>query len=87
MCERQAMAVVRSQRATQKDGGFGWVVVFAFFTSSIIIDALRYAFGLLYIEFLSEFQRGKGETAWVGSVMICVYNILGKIYHYTIFGQ
>ncbi|KAK3579688.1 hypothetical protein CHS0354_013202, partial [Potamilus streckersoni] len=51
------------------DGGWGWIVVVASFIIHIISDGMLYSFGILYIEFLQYFKGGKGETAWVGSMV------------------
>ena len=51
------------------DGGWGWMVVFASFMIHVIADGIVYSFGIFYMEFLDYYKGGKGETAWVGSLV------------------
>ena len=44
------------------------------------MDGIRFSFGMLYVEWLQYFQGGKGETAWIGSILIGVYNIGGEYF-------
>ena len=44
----------------------------------VLIDGVRFSFGVLYVELLSTFKAGKGETAWIGSILIGVYNLGGR---------
>lgn len=52
------------------DGGWGWVVVLASLIISMIADGISFSFGLLYIEFLHEFNESKSKTAWIGSLFM-----------------
>lgn len=52
------------------DGGWGWVVVFSSLIISMIADGISFSFGLLYIEFLNEFNESKSKTAWIGSLFM-----------------
>lgn len=52
------------------DGGWGWVVVFGSFMIHVIADGVAYSFGIFYIEFLDYFKGGRGETGWIGSLMV-----------------
>lgn len=61
------------------DGGWGWVVVFSSFVISMIADGISFSFGLLYIEFLEEFQASKSTTAWIGSLFIAVPLLSGPV--------
>ncbi|XP_026324937.1 monocarboxylate transporter 14-like [Hyposmocoma kahamanoa] len=61
------------------DGGWGWVVVLASFIISMIADGISFSFGLLYIEFLDEFQASKSTTAWIGSLFIAVPLLSGPV--------
>lgn len=51
------------------DGGWGWVVVAASFLIHVIADGIVYSFGIYYIEFLDYYHGGRGETAWIGSLV------------------
>lgn len=61
------------------DGGWGWVVVLSSFIISMIADGISFSFGLLYIEFLEEFQASKASTAWIGSLFIAVPLLSGPV--------
>lgn len=61
------------------DGGWGWVVVLSSFIISMIADGISFSFGLLYIEFLEEFQASKSTTAWIGSLFIAVPLLSGPV--------
>ncbi|XP_013193261.1 monocarboxylate transporter 14 [Amyelois transitella] len=61
------------------DGGWGWVVVLASFIISMIADGISFSFGLLYIEFLEEFEASKSTTAWIGSLFIAVPLLSGPV--------
>ncbi|XP_060877154.1 uncharacterized protein LOC132950003 isoform X2 [Metopolophium dirhodum] len=61
------------------DGGWGWMVVFASLMICLISDGISFSFGLLYIEFLKEFQESKSKTAWIGSLFMAVPLILGPV--------
>lgn len=61
------------------DGGWGWIVVLSSFVISMIADGISFSFGLLYIEFLDEFQASKSTTAWIGSLFIAVPLLSGPV--------
>ncbi|XP_059051574.1 monocarboxylate transporter 14-like [Achroia grisella] len=61
------------------DGGWGWIVVLSSFIISMIADGISFSFGLLYIEFLDEFESSKSTTAWIGSLFIAVPLLSGPI--------
>ena len=64
--------------STAPDGGWGWMVVFAYFWISVITDGIRYSFGVMFISLLEAFGRGNGETAWVGGLLAGTTNVVGK---------
>lgn len=61
------------------DGGWGWVVVASSLVISMIADGVSFSFGLLYIEFLHEFNASKSTTAWIGSLFMAVPLLSGPI--------
>ena len=60
------------------DGGWGWMVVIGSFMIHVIADGIVYSFGIFYMEFLDYYKGGKGETAWVGSLVPGVTLTVGK---------
>ena len=60
------------------DVGYGWTIVAAFFLTEIIIDGIRFSYGIIFVDLLEEFKTGKGETALIGSIITGVLNMLGK---------
>lgn len=60
------------------DGGYGWVIVFASFLCNMIVDGIAYTFGIFLGEFVTHFGKGKGEIAWVGSLLSGMYLSAGK---------
>ncbi|XP_049869470.1 monocarboxylate transporter 14-like [Pectinophora gossypiella] len=67
------------EKVSIPDGGWGWVVVLSSFIISMIADGISFSFGLLYIEFLDEFQASKSTTAWIGSLFIAVPLLSGPV--------
>lgn len=61
------------------DGGWGWMVVIGSFMIHVIADGIVYSFGIFYMEFLDYYKGGKGETAWVGSLVPGVTLTVGPL--------
>lgn len=61
------------------DGGWGWVVVCSSLVISMIADGVSFSFGLLYVQFLYEFEASKATTAWIGSLFMAVPLLSGPI--------
>ncbi|KAJ8933233.1 hypothetical protein NQ314_014149 [Rhamnusium bicolor] len=61
------------------DGGWGWVVVFASLVLSMIADGISFSFGLLFVEFLAEFNASNSVTSWIGSLFMAVPLLTGPI--------
>ncbi|XP_041980699.1 monocarboxylate transporter 14-like [Aricia agestis] len=61
------------------DGGWGWVVVFAAFTTSACADGLAYSFGVLHEEFTNYFEESQSKTSLIGSLFISLPLISGPI--------
>ncbi|KAL4220545.1 hypothetical protein ACF0H5_020943 [Mactra antiquata] len=73
-----------SNERTNRDGGYGWIIVTAFFLIEILVDGIRFTFGLYFVEFLDEFGKGKGTTAWIGALMVTTYNICGPVFAFIV---
>ncbi|XP_053403426.1 uncharacterized protein LOC128558415 isoform X2 [Mercenaria mercenaria] len=74
----------RKMKPTVRDRGYAWVIVIAAFFLQAIQDGVRFSYGLYFVEFLNEFNKGKGQTAWVGSIMLSVFNLAGPISAYIV---
>lgn len=61
---------VNEKKPKIPDGGWGWMVVLASLIISMIADGISFSFGLLYIEFLTEFNESKSKTSWIGSLFM-----------------
>lgn len=73
------------ESVTPPDGGWGWIVVLASFLVHVIVDGIMYSNGIFYFDFLKFFQSGKGETAWVMSLVPGFMLIIGKCVHTEVF--
>lgn len=50
---------------------FQWVLIVVIFIipNIFIADGITYTFGIMYVEFLKEFNENKGYTSWILSLM------------------
>lgn len=48
--------------------GFRWIVLAASFVVRFLMFGTLFSVGVLYVEWLDEFQTSKGDTAWIGSL-------------------
>lgn len=62
------------------DGGWGWMIVLTSFMAQFLSLGSPQSVGVLYPEWLSAFQEGKGMTAWVGSMVSGVALITSEYY-------
>lgn len=61
------------------DGGWGWMVVFASLILSMVADGISLSFGILYVEFVSEFGASNSSTSWIGSLFMAVPLVMGPV--------
>ncbi|XP_053403386.1 uncharacterized protein LOC123555097 isoform X2 [Mercenaria mercenaria] len=61
----------------KQDGGYSWIICFSLFIVEVLVDGIRFSYGLYFVEFLAEFKKTKAETAWIGGIMVGVSNIGG----------
>lgn len=68
-----------------QDSCWSWVVCFAGVVSNIIICGFTFSYGILFPALLEEFQQGKADTAWAGSIAMMGMGlfgpVIGKLYH------
>lgn len=74
-----SMTIVTKKKPKIPDGGFGWVIVFASFIISVIIDGIAFSFGLIFTELLNYFEESKTKTAWIGAFHLSVPLLAGPI--------
>lgn len=70
---------VTNSKKKDIDGGYGWVVVFASFVISMIVDGISFSFGLIYTELLNYFNESKSKTAWIGALFLAVPLMSGPV--------
>lgn len=61
-----------------QDGGWGWMVVFSAFITYVLVDGIKYSFGIILIELLDTFKRSHSETSLILSLQLGGYLITGK---------
>ncbi|XP_067897634.1 monocarboxylate transporter 14-like [Heterodontus francisci] len=59
------------------DRGWAWMVVLASFTMHVLVMGSQMALGILYVEWLEEFNQSRGLTAWIGSLAMGISLIVG----------
>ncbi|KAJ8957424.1 hypothetical protein NQ318_004904 [Aromia moschata] len=75
----QVNLYVKEAKPSIPDGGWGWFVVLAGFSLNMISEGVTLTFGLLYVEFLNEFQASKSATSWIGSLFMAVPLLVGPL--------
>ena len=59
-----------------------WIVLLCAFCTYLIVDGVRFSFGILFVELLDAFKSDKSETAWVGSLQVGLTNLGGESEYY-----
>ena len=57
---------------------YRWVVLFCSFLVRLLVFGTVMSVGVLYVEWLEEFQMGLGDTALVGSIATGSVLLMGK---------
>ncbi|VDD84962.1 unnamed protein product [Enterobius vermicularis] len=60
------------------DGGYGWIIVFAAFSCSFVVDGIATAFGPFIDEFTEKFNASVATISIIGSSLIGSYLIVGE---------
>ena len=66
-----------------KEGGWGWAVVFGSFMIHAIIFGILFSCGLFYIEFQKEFEEEKGQIALLGTIVPGITHLIGQLFNIT----
>lgn len=64
------------------DGGWGWIVSIAAFCVAIIVDGVKYSFGIMFVELVDTFKSSNSATSWIISIQVGFVCLSGKfIWH------
>ncbi|XP_045201070.2 uncharacterized protein LOC123554788 [Mercenaria mercenaria] len=61
------------------DGGWGWVIAIATFLTNVIVDGVKYSFGIMFVELVETFQKSKSETSWLMSIQVGIMLLSGPV--------
>ena len=59
---------VATKKSEKPDGGYGWVILFAAFTISFVLDGCMYSFGILLDEIKTYYGVAQDVTNLVSSL-------------------
>ncbi|XP_065575650.1 monocarboxylate transporter 9-like isoform X3 [Artemia franciscana] len=59
------------------DGGWAWIILFAFTASNIVAAGLFYSFSIYYPVIISYYDASRSATSWVGSLFSGVFMMAG----------
>lgn len=65
-----------------KDGGWGWIVVFASLVASMLCGGIVYSYGVLAPEFVKQFGVSRSTIGWMGSILVAITLGVGPIVSY-----
>lgn len=69
----------------RRDGGWGWLVLFAVFCSQTILGGVCLSGGLFYVIFMDALGSSPVETSWLCSLPITLWFIACKCFNYNVF--
>ncbi|XP_045201074.2 uncharacterized protein LOC123554790 [Mercenaria mercenaria] len=61
------------------DGGWGWIIAIAMLFTCLIVDGVKYSFGIMFVELVETFQKSKSETSWIMSIQVGASLLSGPI--------
>ncbi|KAL4220689.1 hypothetical protein ACF0H5_021085 [Mactra antiquata] len=61
------------------DGGWGWVVAVAAFVDNVLVDGVKYSFGIMFVELVETFKSSNSATSWILSIQVGVFCLSGPI--------
>jgi len=76
--KQDPVSAVPSQVSPIREGGYGYVVVFAAFMTQFIVDGICYSYGIISLELKDYFEATAFETSFVGSILSAAYLITGQ---------
>ena len=61
------------------DGGWGWAVTMATFTTNCLLDGVKFSSGVMFIDLLDTFNESKSKTSLVISIQLGASLLSGEI--------
>ncbi|XP_001356298.1 monocarboxylate transporter 13 [Drosophila pseudoobscura] len=61
------------------DGGWGWLVLFGSCLTNILIPGTIKSFGVLFVEFVEEFNATPTKASWIPAICYFLYSSLGPV--------
>ncbi|XP_022223071.1 monocarboxylate transporter 13 [Drosophila obscura] len=61
------------------DGGWGWLVLFGSCLTNILIPGTIKSFGVLFVEFVEEFNATTTKASWIPAICYFLYSSLGPV--------
>ncbi|WAR11781.1 MT12B-like protein [Mya arenaria] len=69
----------KRDRKQDVDGGYAWAILAGCFLMYMIVVGGLKAYGVLYVEMILEYERGSGNTAWIGGICILLTLVGGPV--------
>ena len=63
----------RNEEDEELDGGWGWIVVFACFLTTFVLDGIGYSFGMFMEPLKAELGEGNFGIASIGSFQVSFF--------------
>jgi len=77
--EEEELCLLEKSEKKQVDGGLGWLVVFACFLTTFVLDGIGYSFGMFMKPLMHEMKESNFGVASIGSVQTAVYLSSGPL--------
>ena len=71
--------VTESEKESEVDRGWSWVVMVACFGGQTICTGLLYTTGLIHIALTKKFRADDATTTWASAIFIAMTSFAGKI--------
>ena len=68
--EEEELCLLEKYEKKQVDGGLGWLVVFACFLTTFVLDGIGYSFGMFMKPLMHEMKESNFGVASIGSVQV-----------------
>lgn len=78
MATVKAKAASESSEAEGPDGGWGWVLVCAFFVCNCLVFGLMRSSGIFFVEFVQYFDESAQAISWISSTGLAAQQFFSK---------